>query len=72
MEENIEIEELTRWIKSYATEEDKGIILRGKIEEIVDIYDNSKSEFALLPNNEDICLSDNYELIEYLRILLEE
>ena len=53
-------------------EELKGIILRGKIEEIVDIYDNSKSEFALLPNNEDICLSDNYELIEYLRTLLEE
>ena len=43
-----------------------------KIQEIVDIYNNTKGEFATLPNGEEICLSDNEPIIAYLQEILEE
>ena len=43
-----------------------------KIKQIVDIYNNTKGEFATLPNGEEICLSDNEPIIAYLQEILEE
>lgn len=43
-----------------------------KIKQIVDIYNNTKGEFATLPNGEEICLSDNTPVLEYLQELLKE
>lgn len=43
-----------------------------KIQQIVDIYYNTKGEFATLPNGEEICLSDNEPIIAYLQEILEE
>ena len=43
-----------------------------KIKQIVDIYNNTKGEFATLPNGEEICLSDNEPVLEYLQELLKE
>lgn len=43
-----------------------------KIKQIVDIYNNTKGEFATLPNGEEICLSDNAPVLEYLQELLKE
>ena len=43
-----------------------------KIKQIVDICDNTNGEFATLPNGEEICLSDNAPVLEYLQELLKE
>lgn len=43
-----------------------------KIKKIVDIYNNTRGEFATLPNGEEICLSDNEPIIAYLQEILEE
>lgn len=43
-----------------------------KIKQIVDIYNNTKGEFATLPNGEEICISDNEPIIAYLQEILEE
>lgn len=43
-----------------------------KIKQIIDIYNNTKGEFATLPNGEEICLSDNEPIIAYLKEILEE
>lgn len=43
-----------------------------KVKQIVDIYNNTKGEFATLPNGEEICLSDNKPIIAYLQEILEE
>lgn len=43
-----------------------------KIQQIVDIYNNTKGEFATLPNGEEICISDNAPVLEYLQELLKE
>ena len=43
-----------------------------KIKQIVDICDNTSGEFAILPNGEEICLSDNEPIIVYLQEILEE
>lgn len=43
-----------------------------KIKQIVDIYNNTKGEFATLPNGKEICLSDNALVLEYLQELLKE
>ena len=43
-----------------------------KIKQIVDIYNNTKGEFATLPNGEEICLSDNAPVLEYLQELIKE
>ena len=43
-----------------------------KIKQIVDIYNNTKGEFATLPNGEEICLSDNEPVLEYLQELVKE
>lgn len=56
--EEIEIKKLDETIK--------------KIKQIVDIYNNTKGEFATLPNGEEICLSDNEPIIAYLQELFKE
>ena len=43
-----------------------------KIQQIIDIYNNTSGEFATLPNGEEICLSDNEPIIAYLQEILEE
>lgn len=43
-----------------------------KIEQIVDIYYDTSGEFATLPNGEEICISDNAPVLEYLQELLKE
>ena len=43
-----------------------------KIKQIVDIYNNTKGEFATLPNGKEICLSDNAPVLEYLQELIKE
>ena len=43
-----------------------------KVKQIVDIYNNTSGEFATLPNGEEICLSDNAPVLEYLQELLKE
>lgn len=43
-----------------------------KIKQIVDIYNNTSGEFATLPNEEEICLSDNAPVLEYLQELVKE
>lgn len=70
-----EIKELKKEIKDWkftAKYVDENYIAKDEIKEIVDIYDNSKTELVLLPDGKEICLSDCDELIEYLRTLLEE
>ena len=48
------------------------LIKKYNIKQIVDIYNNTKEEFATLPNGEQICLSDNEPIIAYLQEILEE
>ena len=55
-------------LKLYEKQKDK----IKKIKQIVDIYNNTKGEFATLPNGEEICLSDNEPIIAYLQEILEE
>ena len=55
-------------LTSYEKQKDK----IKKIKQIVDIYNNTKGEFATLPNGEEICLSDNEPIIAYLQEILEE
>ena len=55
-------------LKLYEKQKDK----IKKIKEIVDIYNNTKGEFATLPNGEEICISDNEPIIVYLQEILEE
>ena len=43
-----------------------------KVKQIVDIYYSTSGEFATLPNGEEICLSDNAPVLEYLQELLKE
>lgn len=47
-------------------------IPKSKVKEIVEIYDSSKREFAKLPDGTEISLSDNADVIEYLRKILED
>ena len=55
-------------LKLYEKQKDK----IKKIKQIVDIYNNTKGEFATLPNGEEICLSDNEPIIAYLQKLFKE
>ena len=43
-----------------------------KIKQIVDIYNNTSGEFTTLPNGEEICLSDNAPVLDYLQELIKE
>ena len=55
-------------LKLYGKQKDK----IKKIKQIVDIYNNTNGEFATLPNGEEICLSDNAPVLEYLQELIKE
>ena len=55
-------------LTSYEKQKDK----IKKIQQIVDIYDNTSGEFATLPNGEEICISDNAPVLEYLQELFKE
>lgn len=50
----------------------KNFIEKKKIENLVKIYYETNGEFAILPNGEEICLSDAGDLFIYLKELLEE
>jgi transcriptional regulator with XRE-family HTH domain len=48
------------------------LIWKNKIKQIIELKEKSNGEFATLPNGITFCISDSYELLEYLKSLLEE